>query len=70
MVDLVKNPTDVVSGDLIKEARAITTYFCTSASDDKESDLGNVRAYKFLNNISTLLRLLPPPHRRRISSIC
>ncbi|XP_030833483.1 uncharacterized protein LOC105441519 [Strongylocentrotus purpuratus] len=56
-----ENPADVVSGDLIKEARAITTAVYTSASDDfNESDLGKIRAYKFLNNRSTLLRLLPP----------
>ena len=47
IVDLVKNPTDVVSGDLIKEGRAITTSVYTSGSDDfKESDLGNLRVYR------------------------
>ena len=43
-------PSDSLSDDVIKQARDLTIAV----------DLGKLRVYKFLNNRSTLLKLLPP----------
>ena len=55
------NPTDEVTDDIIKQARDFTiTVYTTAADHFADSDLGKLRTYKFLNNRSTLLKLLPP----------
>ena len=54
--------TDVVSEELLNQARTILTRVYTTSTDDfkVQADLSKLRAFKFLNNKSTLLRLLPP----------
>ena len=56
-----ENPDDIITDDLLNQARHLTIAVYTSTADYFEgSDLGKLRAYKFLNNKSTLLKLLPP----------
>ena len=46
---------------MIEQARILTISVYSSKDDHKEDfDLGKLRVYKFLNNKSTLLKLLPP----------
>ena len=54
-------PSDSLSDDVIKQARDLTIAVYASKADHPEDfDLGKLRVYKFLNNRSTLLKLLPP----------
>ncbi|KAJ4932499.1 hypothetical protein JOQ06_010919 [Pogonophryne albipinna] len=54
-----ENPADAITDDLLNQARDLT--ITVSKADHFEgSDLGKLRAYKFLNNKLTLLKLLPP----------
>ena len=56
-----ENTSDSLSGDVIKQTRDLTISVYTSKADHPEDfDLGKLRVYKFLNNSSTLLKLLPP----------
>ena len=56
-----ENPVNVLSEKLKDQARALTIAVYSSKADYKDDfDLGSLRVYKFLNNRSTLLRLLPP----------
>ena len=49
------------TSDLINQTYKLVIAVYTNRSDDFEDcDLGKVRAYKFLNNKSTMLKLLPP----------
>jgi len=50
-----------ITSDLINQARKLVIAVYTNRSDAFEDcDLAKVRAYKFLNNRSTMLKLLPP----------
>lgn len=56
-----ENPADAITDDLLNQARDLTiAVYTTTADHVEDSDLGKLRAYKFLNNRSTLLKLLPP----------
>ncbi|XP_034027542.1 uncharacterized protein LOC117511756 [Thalassophryne amazonica] len=56
-----KDATDDITPNIIKEARDLTIAVYTTRADSfEESDLAKLRTYKFLNNRSTLLKLLPP----------
>lgn len=61
VVDYGDNQANAITGDLITQARELTIDVYTTKSDQfEDSDLEKLRAYKFLNNKSTLLKLLPP----------
>lgn len=50
-----------ITDELIGQARALAFAAYTNRADEfKEPDLAKLRAHKFLNNRSTLLKLLPP----------
>ena len=54
-----ENPADAITDYLLNQARDLTITVYTSKADHFEgSDLGKLRAYKFLNNKSTFLKLL------------
>lgn len=56
-----KDATDNITPYIIKEARdLIIAVYTTKVDNFEESNLVKLRAYKFLNNRSTLLKLLPP----------
>lgn len=56
-----QNTTDDITDDLLHQARGLIIDVYTSSADHfEDSDLGTLRAYKLLNNKSTLLKLLPP----------
>ena len=56
-----ENSSDSLSDDVINQARDLTIAVYTSKADHQEDfDLSKLRVYKFLNNRSTLLKLLPP----------
>ena len=59
--DFGENPCDTITDDLLNQARDLTITVYQSKADHFEgSDLGKLRVFKFLNNKSTLLKLLPP----------
>jgi hypothetical protein len=50
-----------ITADVVDQARELFVYVYTKNADDfKESCLGRLRAYKFLNNKSTLLSCFHP----------
>lgn len=50
-----------LTADVISQARSLMVAVYTNRGEDFDrSNLANVRVYKFLNNKSTLLKLLPP----------
>ena len=56
-----ENHTDAITDDLLNQARGLTIAVYTATADHfEDSDLGKLRAYKFLTNKSTFLKLLPP----------
>ena len=60
MIRLLARPL-VITSDVISRARALLVAVYTINDDNFVSDdLGQVRACKFLNNKSTLLKMLPP----------
>ena len=55
------NSQGTVTTDVIQQARELLVAVYTKKDDDfKGSALGDLRVHKFLNNKSTLLKLLPP----------
>ena len=55
------NSDEGTTEDLLNQARGlIVTVYTNKAELIEDYDLGKVRTYKFLNNRSTLLKLLPP----------
>ena len=58
--EFCENSSDSLSDDVINQARDLAIAVYTSKADHSEDfDLGKLRVYKFLNNRSTLLKLLP-----------
>jgi hypothetical protein len=57
-----EGPDEGITDDLLNQARALTIDVYPSKADHFEDcdHLGKVRTYKFLNNKSPLLKLLPP----------
>ena len=54
------NGPPVITSDVISQARALLVAVYTTKDDHFTSDdMGQVRAYKFLNNKSTQLKMLP-----------
>ena len=59
-----------ITPEVISQARALLIAVYTNKNDDfMGAKLGKVRVYEFLNNISTLLKLLPPTEDA-LSNIC
>ncbi len=59
-----ENPANVITDDLLNQAWNLTiAVYTTTADHCEDSDPSNLRVYKFLNNSSTLLKLLPPGGR-------
>jgi len=56
-----KSPPYTITAEVISQARDLLVAVYTRKDDDfKESGLDELRVHKFLNNKSTLLKLLPP----------
>ena len=56
-----ENPVNYLTDKLKDQAKALAVAVYTSKADHKvDFDLPSLRVYKFLNNRSTLLKLLPP----------
>ena len=55
------DPAEGITAELITQARDLSIAVYTSQADHFEkTDLGKLRTYKFLNNETTWLKLLPP----------
>ena len=59
--DFGENPGNIITDDLLHQALDLTIGVYQSKADHFEgSDLAMLKVYKFLNNKSTLLKVLPP----------